>query len=95
MEIKNRMKNGIAVKKQEMKMAESTKGQTEEPGYERRGVEYAAISRDGDTLEISKGRGIGELPDAILAKYSKQKLKQLLINRQITRQQYDKAMKNK
>ena len=36
-----------------------------------------------------------ELPDAILAKYSKQKLKQLLINRQITRQQYDKAMKNK
>lgn len=45
---------------------------------------YTAVSKDGDTLEIS---------DVKLASCSKGKLKQLLQNGQISKQQYEKAMK--
>ena len=73
---------------------------------------YDAISKDGDTLEISEkqiaknqagsvaisGESIktqsGKYTAATLAKMSKVRLKQLLTDGQITRQQYDKAAKN-
>ncbi len=47
---------------------------------------YTVVSKDGDTLELS---------DMALAKYSKSKLKQLLQNGKISRQQYEKAIKRK
>ena len=43
--------------------------------------EYSGISKDGDTLELSK-----------LATCSKETLKQLYNSRQITKQQFDKHM---
>ncbi len=73
---------------------------------------YDAISKDGDTLEISEKQIArnqagsvtisqdsikaqqGQYTAATLAKMPKARLKQLLTDGQITRQQYDKAAKN-
>lgn len=59
--------------------------------------DYTAISKDGDTLEISmKSAGnTTKMTDAALAKCTKTKLKQLLSSGQITKQQYEKAVKGK
>ena len=74
---------------------------------------YTAVSRNGDTLELSEagsrlgGKGGadgspgkkvitepgGQISDAALSKYSKSKLRQLYAGRQISRQQYERAMK--
>lgn len=59
-----------------------------------------AVSRDGDTLEISSdnnnSKGImTKIPDASLAKYSKIQLQKMLKENKITKQQYDKAVKGK
>lgn len=78
------------------------------------GRHYTAVSKDGDTLEISEDTKTGnskenkhgiavnnsaknavKVTDAALAKCSKSKLKQLLQNGQISKQQYDKALKKK
>ena len=53
--------------------------------------EFDQISKDGDTLELSKQK----ISDAMLSGYSEARLKQLFQNKEISRQQYDKAMKNK
>lgn len=72
---------------------------------------YDAISKDGDTLEISEKQIArnqakvtisegsiksqpGKYTAATLAKMSKVKLKQLLTDGKITKQQYDKAAKS-
>ena len=73
---------------------------------------YDAISKDGDTLEISEKQiarnqagkitisedsiksQSGKYTAATLAKMSKVRLKQLLTDGKITRQQYDKAAKS-
>ena len=52
---------------------------------------YDQISKDGDTLELSKPK----ISDAMLSGYSEAKLKQLFNNKEISRQQYDKAISNK
>ena len=74
---------------------------------------YKAVSKNGDTLELSEagsrlgGKGGadaspgkkviveagGQISDAALSKYSKPKLRQLYASRQISRQQYERAMK--
>ncbi|MEY8392314.1 hypothetical protein AALA98_13280 [Lachnospiraceae bacterium 45-W7] len=76
---------------------------------------YNAISKNGDTLEISEeARLLGvhtetehlplsdknsitgsgkKIPDAALAGYSKEKLKQLYASKQITKQQYERILK--
>lgn len=67
---------------------------------------YSAINKDGDTLEITDdtnseiGRGIKsasavKLTDAVLTQYSSGKLKQLLSQGQISRQQFEMAMKKR
>lgn len=72
--------------------------------------DYTAISKDGDTLEITEKPGIDKcdsklammensstspahMSEAALAKCSKNKLRQLLLNGQISKQQYDRVMK--
>lgn len=52
---------------------------------------YDQISKDGDTLELSKPK----ISDAMLSGYSEAKLKQLFNNKEISRQQYDKAISSK
>lgn len=52
---------------------------------------YDQISKDGDTLELSKPK----ISDAMLSGYSEARLKQLFNNKEISRQQYDKAMSSK
>ncbi len=47
------------------------------------------ISKDGDTLEISKPT----IPDAVLKGYSEARLKAMFRNNEISRQQYDRAVK--
>lgn len=54
---------------------------------------YKAISKDGDTLELSKRNTSLRYSDAALSKLSAVKLKQLLADEQISKQQYDKALK--
>lgn len=72
---------------------------------------FAAINKDGDTLEISDAASKGDtsnknvtgklssvntgvrMSEAALSKCSKSKLRQLLQNGQISKQQYEKAMK--
>ena len=74
---------------------------------------YTAVSKNGDTLELSEagsrlgGKGgadaspgkkviaeaSGQISDAALSKYSKSKLRKLYASRQISRQQYERAMK--
>lgn len=68
------------------------------------GGEYTAVSKDGDTLEISGEGGKKnqkteasesvriKLSDAVLKNCSKGKLKQLLQEGRISRQQYEKLM---
>ena len=46
------------------------------------------ISKDGDTLELSKKT----IPDAMLKGVSDSRLKTMLHNKEISRQQYDKVM---
>lgn len=74
---------------------------------------YKAVSKNGDTLELSEagsrlgGKGgadaspgkkiiaeaDGQISDEALSKYSKSKLRRLYAGRQISRQQYERAMK--
>lgn len=78
---------------------------------------YEAISKNGDTLELSEdGKKMGaqsdpqqspllskkiisesskKIPDNILAGYSESKLKQLYINKKISKQQYDRITNRK
>lgn len=54
---------------------------------------YDAISKNGDTLELSeKGK---KMSDNILIGCSEAKLKQLYANKEITKQQYDRIIKKK
>lgn len=84
-----------------------------EDGYERKEAglkrDYDAISKNGDTLELSeKGKKLGrymdkdgeafsgkKIADNILAGCSGAKLKQLYANKEITRQQYERIIKMK
>ena len=52
---------------------------------------YDQISKDGDTLELSKPK----ISDAMLSGYSEARLKQLFNNKEISRQQYDRAIRRK
>lgn len=52
---------------------------------------YDQISKDGDTLELSKPK----ISDAMLSGYSEARLKQLFNSKEISRQQYDKAISSK
>ena len=54
-------------------------------------MKYDRISKDGDTLELSKPK----ISDAMLSGYSEARLKQLFNNKEISRQQYDKAISSK
>lgn len=61
---------------------------------------YDAVSKNGDTLELSEaGKTMekegGKILDSTLLGYSEAKLKQLYIQKAITKQQYDKAMEKK
>lgn len=49
------------------------------------------ISKDGDTLELSKTK----ISDAALKGYSEARLRSMLQNKEISRQQYDKVIKQK
>ncbi len=49
------------------------------------------ISKDGDTLELSKKT----VPDSVLKGFTDARLKSMLQNKEISRQQYDKAVKQK
>lgn len=62
-----------------------------ESGHETDRGEVVRISKDGDTLELSKTK----IPDAQLKSCSEARLKQLFKNGEISRQQYDKAMKDR
>lgn len=65
--------------------------------------DYATVSKDGDTLTLSenyKAEGMQnkdtialKMTDAVLAKCSSSKLRQLLQQGKISKQQYEKAMK--
>ena len=52
---------------------------------------YSQVSKDGDTLEVSKP----VISDSLLKGYSEARLKTMLQNKEISRQQYDKAVKQK
>lgn len=106
----------------EMSM-EDRKKKTEEgyEKYENKEVElkrnYDAVSKNGDTLELSEeGKKLGEhsdmdnpslpakkvisdsgkkISDTILTGYSEAKLKQLYVNKEITKQQYDRIINKK
>ncbi len=56
----------------------------------KRSAEIVQISKDGDSVELSK-----KISDATLSGYSEAQLKNLLQNKKISRQQYDKAIKSK
>lgn len=71
---------------------------------------YDAISKNGDTLELSeKGKKMGaclnmevefpdsgkKISDSVLTGYSEAKLKQLYVNKEITKQQYERIIKKK
>lgn len=98
-------------------IAETVKNEAKQTMEERRTRElkedYTAISKDGDTLQLSGEQKSNEdmpkrmtvserkettyrlrLSDAAISKYSSGKLKQLLQRGQITKQQYEKAIKN-
>lgn len=93
---------------QESDTAQKTDNNPNSSAMETR-MSYKAVSRDGDTLEISEkpesNTGKVTISDAVssvvstkysnaaLAKLPKQRLKQLLTDGQITKQQYDKAAK--
>lgn len=125
MEISNILTHELTAHKGTQEMPEVKRAQSEESQNEGadkmrekaavdKNEEYKAISKDGDTLQISDKSGtrikignqikledIGiEVPknatkitDAQLSNYSSGKLKQLLSRGQISKQQYDKAMK--
>ena len=52
---------------------------------------FDRISKDGDTLEIGKT----VISDALLKSYSESKLRQLYSEKEISKQQYDKAVESK
>ncbi len=62
-------------------------------------TKYTAVSKDGDTLELSSSAINSSSSDTIsdteLATYTESKLRQLLSSNQITRQQYEKAISGK
>lgn len=65
-----------------------------------KGKRYDAVSKNGDTLELSDvGKAMekdgGKILDSTLSGYSESKLKQLYIQKTITKQQYDKAMEKR
>jgi len=66
------------------KVESNTKMNTVNRESEKIKQEYSEISKDGDTLELTT--------DAALKKYSKTKLKQLLMEKKITKQQYDRVI---
>lgn len=80
---------------QNVKCEKTEKGN--ETGEKRDERKYEAVSRDGDTLELSGKKVIaetgGQISDAVLSGYSKSKLRQLYAEEQISRQQYERAMK--
>ena len=55
-------------------------------------VKFEQISKDGDTLELGGEKSIS---DAMLKGYSEAKLKQLYTSKEISKQQYDKAINSK
>lgn len=94
MEIKTLANSESVIKKLESIRQEVT-DKTQNGSTEEMSSNYTAVSRDGDTLEITENKSETKMSDAALANCSKQKLQQLLANEEITRQQYNKAMKNK
>ena len=63
---------------------------------------YDHITKDGDTLKISTESKLKAnsnakilISDASLANFSKSKIRQLYSKKEITKQQYDKALKSK
>ena len=67
---------------------------TPEGGEKKMGTgkeDYDQISKDGDSLQLSKPK----ISDMALSGYSEARLKQLFQNKRISRQQYDKAIKSK
>ncbi len=55
-------------------------------------VKFEQMSKDGDTLELGRKKSIS---DAVLKGYSETKLKQLYTSKEISKQQYDKAINSK
>lgn len=94
MEIKT-LANGESVMKKLEAIRQEVTDKTKMGNTEDMSSNYTAVSRDGDTLEITGNKGGAKMSDAALANCSKQKLQQLLANEEITRQQYNKAIKNK
>lgn len=59
-------------------------------------AKYERVTKDGDTLELSAaGKTKIPISDASLASFSESRIKQLYIRKEITKQQYDKALKNR
>lgn len=57
---------------------------------------YERVTKDGDTLEFgAAGKAKIPISDANLASFSESRIKQLYSKKEITKQQYDKALKNK
>lgn len=57
---------------------------------------YEHVTKDGDTLELSTaGKSKIPISDAQLASFSESRIKQLYNRKEITKQQYDKALKNR
>lgn len=98
-------RDGYDIPLQEKKMEKEENVNLQEKIVSKKAEEkYTAVSKDGDTLEISKEVHADQtiaadsvtlkMSDAVLKNCSKEKLKQLLQNGKISRQQYDKAMKS-
>lgn len=92
--VENKAGKGESVKNQEIKQDVNTKGN------------YSAVSKDGDTLELSGAEKKEQqkavvidkvqpkMSEAMLRHCSKEKLKQLLHDGKISQQQYDKVVNN-
>lgn len=94
---------GFAIKEK----ATTTKEKEREQGVNKETEQYAAKSKDGDTLELTEGnkkkvicvdkkadeQGNKKITDAALARYSIEKLKQLVQNKMISKQQYERVIK--
>lgn len=80
------------------KTADSPKEETlakSNPSKEK-AARYECVTKDGDTLELSaSGKTKIAISDASLANSSESRIKQLYSRKEITKQQYDKALKNK
>ncbi len=59
-------------------------------------AKYERVTKDGDTLELSAaGKTKTPISDVSLADFSESRIKQLYSRKEITKQQYDKALKNR